>query len=556
MKDQHDIPAVPEDGRIDLAIVGAGFAGLYMLHRARKLGLKARVFEAASDVGGTWWWNRYPGARCDVESMQYSYSWDDELQQNWAWTERFATQPEILAYIDHVADRFDLRRDITFDTRVVRAAYDAQEARWDVALDTGEGVSAKFVILATGCLSAARIPDLPGRDSFQGATYHTGNWPHEGVDLAGKRVAVLGTGSSGIQAIPEIARQAAYLTVLQRTPNFSLPARNQPLDSKYVAGWKASYPELRRKAREETGSGTIYDFPTCSALDLGPEDREAVYRWRWEKGGANFMHSFNDLVINEESNATAADFVRDRIRAVVKDPGTAEALCPYDYPIFTKRICIDSHYFETYNRPNVDLVDLRRTPLVAIEPEGVRTTAGLTEVDVIVYATGFDAMTGAVTAIDIRGRDGRTIPQKWAHGPRAYLGLACEGFPNLFMITGPGSPSVLSNVVVSIEQHVEWISDLLAHMMDEGLDRVEAELTAEDDWMAHVYEVAAATLLPRAASWYMGANIPGKPRVFMPYIGVGKYRAKCDEVARAGYAGLVLGRTSEAQAQRRTVAAS
>ena len=525
---------------LDLVIVGAGFAGLYMLYRARKLGLSAKVFEAGADVGGTWYWNRYPGARCDVESMQYSYSWDEELQQDWDWTERFATQPEILAYARHVADRHDMRRDIKFDTRIQSGNYDETAHRWIVVEEDGTETSARYLVLATGCLSAARIPDLPGRASFEGATYHTGDWPHEGVDFTGKRVAVIGTGSSGIQVIPEIAKQAAHLTVFQRTPNFSLPARNQPLSPQYVDGWKSRYPEHRKTARETTGSGTLYDLPKTSAMEATADEREREYRWRWEKGGANFMHAFNDLVINEESNKTAADFVRDRIRESVKDPKTAEMLCPTDYPIFTKRICVDSNYFATYNRDNVDLVSLKTSPLERIEATGIRTTDALHEVDVIVYATGFDAMTGAVTAIDLRGRAGATIPAKWAEGPRAYLGLACHGFPNLFMVTGPGSPSVLSNVIVSIEQHVDYISDLLEMAEKEGISEIEAELEAENQWVTHVNEVAAATLLPRAASWYMGANIPGKPRVFMPYIGVANYRKKCDEIRQDGYRGFAF----------------
>ncbi len=524
----------------DVVIVGAGLAGLYALHRCRQLGLRAHVYDKAGDVGGTWYWNRYPGARCDVESMQYSYSWDQDLQIEWDWTERFATQPEILKYLNHVADRHDFRRDITFGAAVSAATFDEAQGGWAVTFENGERTSARYLVLATGCLSDARLPDIPGRDSFAGEVYHTGRWPHEGVDFSGKRVAVIGTGSSGVQAIPEIAKQAAHLTVFQRTANFAIPARNAALAPDYINAWKTDYPALRKQAREETGSGTLYDFPTQSALDVTAEEREATYRARWKKGGANFMHSFNDLVLNEDANQTAADFVRARIRDKVADPATADLLCPNDHPIFTKRICIDDHYFETYNRPNVNLVSLRQTPIEQIEPAGIRTSDQLRAFDAIVYATGFDALTGAVKAIDIRGPGGRTIPEKWAEGPRAYLGLACAGFPNLFMITGPGSPSVLSNVVVSIEQHVEWIANLLAYMRDRGLTRVEADKAAEDDWIVHVGEVAATTLLPRAASWYMGANIPGKPRVFMPYIGVGEYRRICNEIAADGYRGFSL----------------
>lgn len=531
--------------QLDLAIVGAGFAGLYMLYRARKMGLRVKVYEAATDVGGTWWWNRYPGARCDIESLQYSYSWDEELQQDWTWSERFATQPEILAYARHVADRHDLRRDIKFETRVTAGTYDEDTHIWTIEEEDGTRTTAHFIVLATGCLSAAQVPDLPGRDSYQGETYHTASWPLEGVDFTGKRVAVIGTGSSGIQVIPEIAKQAKDLTVYQRTPNFSVPARNQPLNSELVRGWKSNYAELRRFAREETGSGWLPDFPTKSALEATPEEREQEYRWRWEKGGANFMHAFNDLVTNEEANRTAADFVRDRIRAIVKDPEVAEALCPTDYPIFTKRICVDSFYYETYNRENVHLVNLRKTPLESIDPIGIRTGGALQEFDAIVYATGFDAMTGAFTAIDLKGRNGTTIAGRWTEGPKTYLGIAVNQVPNVFMVTGPGSPSVLSNMVASIEQHVDFISDIIATARNKGVTEIEAQAEAEDQWGAHVNEVANQTLLPKAASWYMGANIPGKPRVFMPYIGVANYRKKCDAIAANGYEGFSLMATEQ-----------
>lgn len=536
--------------QLDLLIVGAGFAGLYQLHRARQLGLRARIIEAATDVGGTWWWNRYPGARCDIESMQYSYSWDDQLQQDWTWTERFATQPEILSYIRHVADRFDLRRDITFGRRVLAGQYDGAAQNWTVELDDGSRVTSRFLVLATGCLSSSRLPDIEGRDSFTGTVLQTADWPEGGVDLSAKRVVVIGTGSSAIQAIPEIAKQAGFVHVLQRTPNFSVPARNQKLAEQYIRGWKADYPALRERARKETGSGTLYDFPTRSALAATPEEREAEYRWRWEKGGANFMHAFNDLVLNEEANHTAADFIRDRIREMVKDPETAEALCPKDYPIFTKRICVDSGYYQTFNRDNVELVNLRKAPLERILPQGVQVGDRIIEADVIVYATGFDAMTGAITAIDLRGPNRQTIPEKWAEGPKSYLGIAIAGFPNLFTITGPGSPSVLSNVVVSIEQHVDWVSRLIGHMQRTGLSEVTATTDAEEAWVAHVREVAAATLLPRAASWYMGANIPGKPRVFMPYIGLSKYREICEDVAADNYRGFAFATAAPVAAAR------
>jgi cyclohexanone monooxygenase len=540
---------------LDVAIVGAGFAGLYMLHRLRKLGFAARIYEAADDVGGTWYWNRYPGARCDVESMQYSYSFDEDLQQEWTWSERFATQPEILRYINHVADRFDLRRDVRLNTRIASAAFDEDANFWTLTTEAGDEIAASFCVMATGCLSAARTPDIEGLDGFKGQIYHTGRWPHEGVDFAGLRVAVIGTGSSGIQVIPEIARQAASLHVFQRTPNFSIPARNAPLMPDYEQSWKSSYPELRRRAREETRSGTIYDFAVKSALAVDDEERRREYQVRWDKGGANFMHAFNDLLINETANQTAADFVRQQIRATVKDAAAAEALCPHDYPIFTKRICIDSGYFETFNRDNVTLVNLRKTAIAEITAHGIRTSAADYPFDAIVFATGFDAITGALTSIDIRGDGGAGLKEKWAAGPRTYLGLMSAGFPNLFMVTGPGSPSVLSNVVVSIEQHVDWIGGCLAYLRANAVDRIDATRDAEDKWGRHVNDIASTTLYPRAASWYMGANIPGKPRVFMPYIGVNTYRQKCNEVAANGYEGFALHRAIKSGARSHETAA-
>jgi len=532
----------------DVVVVGAGFAGLYMLYRLRAMGMTARCFEAGGDVGGTWYWNRYPGARCDVESMQYSYSFSEELQQSWCWSERFAPQPEILRYAGHVADRFDLRRDIRFDTRVTAAAYDAAAQRWTVRTDRGDAVSARFCVMATGCLSAGRLPEIEGIDAFQRATYHTGEWPHEGVDFSGRRVGVIGTGSSAIQAIPEIAAQAATLVVFQRTPNYSIPARNTPMTPDYEASWKKSYDELREKARY-TRSGTIYAFSQHSAMAVSAEERAREYAARWEKGGANFMHSFNDLAVNEQSNETAAEFVRDRIRDIVRDPATAEKLVPRDYPIGTKRICIDSGYFETFNRPNVTLVDLRSTPIEAIVPDGVRTSAGHYALDCLVFATGFDAMTGALSRIAITGADGAGLADKWAAGPRTLLGLMTAGFPNLFMVTGPGSPSVLSNMIVSIEQHVDWIAACIGQMRARGLSVIEAERDAEDRWVEHVNDVANTTLYPRAASWYMGANVQGKPRVFMPYIGgVDAYRRRCTEIAQAGYPGFRLSGEASRQA--------
>ena len=525
---------------LEAVIVGAGFAGLYMLHKLRGLGLSARVFEAADGVGGTWYWNRYPGARCDVESMQYSFSFLEELQQEWRWSERFAGQPEILRYANHVADRLDLRRDIRFETRVTAAMFDEAADRWAVETDRGDRVSAQYVVMATGCLSAARLPDIAGLAEFGGATYHTGHWPHGGVDFVGKRVAVVGTGSSAIQAIPVIARQAAHCTVFQRTPNFSIPSRNGPMEPEYEGAWKAEYPE-RRAAARQMRTGILNGLNVKSAMEVTPQERQREYEARWALGGTAFMASFSDLSTNQDSNDTAADFVRSKIRELVRDPAVAEILLPHNHPIGTKRICVDTDYYQTFNRENVTLVDVRRSPIEAITATGLRTRDGSYAVDAIVFATGFDAMTGAVLKVDIRGRGGLALRPKWEDGPRTQLGLMTAGLPNLFLITGPGSPSVLSNMMVSIEQHVDWVAECMEHMRAHGLASIEATQQAEDDWVAHGNEVANKTLYPLANSWYMGANIPGKPQVFMPYIGgVGVYRQTCDEVAAAGYPGFRL----------------
>ncbi|MDR3534445.1 MAG: NAD(P)/FAD-dependent oxidoreductase [Rhodopila sp.] len=530
----------PVSGEFDVAIVGAGFGGMYMLHRLRGLGLSAIVFDVASGVGGTWYWNRYPGARCDVESMQYSYSFSEELQQEWQWTELFAAQPEILRYANFVADKLDLRRDMRFETRVTDAVFDETAHRWTVRTDRGDVVSARFCVMATGCLSAARMPDFPGLSSFKGKTYHTGYWPHEGVDFTGKRVGVIGTGSSAIQAIPVIAAQAAHVTVFQRTPNYSIPSRNGPMPEVYSQSWKGNYPALRAEARMAR-NGILANPNDVSAIATPEQERLAVYEDRWASGGTTFMAAFNDLITNKASNDTAAAFVRGKIKAIVKDPATAELLAPTNYPIGTKRICVDTDYYLTYNKPNVSLVDVKNTPIEAITPDGLRVGNEEYKFDAIVFATGFDAMTGALTKMGIVGRNGATLAAKWEAGPRTYLGLMTAGFPNMFMITGPGSPSVLSNMIVSIEQHVDWISDCLSHLSDRQIDCIEPALSAEDAWVRHVNEVADTTLYPSAASWYMGANIPGKPRVFMPYIGgVGAYRQKCDEIAAKGYEGFQM----------------
>jgi cation diffusion facilitator CzcD-associated flavoprotein CzcO len=528
------------DPALDAVVVGAGFSGLYMLHRLREQGLSTRVYEAADGVGGTWYWNRYPGARCDSESYYYSYSFSDEIQQEWEWTCRYPEQPEILRYLNYVADKLDLRRDIQFNTRVTAARYDEQTNRWDIETAAGDRVSAKFLITAVGCLSAAQMPDIKGRETFEGQWYHTGKWPHEGVDFTGKRVGIIGTGSTAIQAIPVIAKQADHLTVFQRTPNFTVPAKDHPLTAEAQRQIKTTYDQIRRKNRESV-FGMPFDPAEKSALEVPAEERQRLYDSLWDYGGFKFLlSSYSDLILNNEANETAAEYVRSRIREIVKDPVTAEMLSPRTHPIGTKRPPIDTDYYETFNRDNVTLVDIRSAPIEAITRTGIRTRDAEYELDCIVFATGFDAMTGTLFNLGISGKGGVALREKWADGPHTYLGVAAAGFPNLFIITGPGSPSVLSNMPVSIEQHVEWIADCIQYLRDRNLDSIEATEQAQQAWDAQVIEIANATLFPQADSWYMGANIPGKPRVFMPYAGgVGTYRQLCAEIAEKGYEGFV-----------------
>jgi cation diffusion facilitator CzcD-associated flavoprotein CzcO len=510
-----------------------------MLHKLRGAGLSVKVFERGDGVGGTWYWNRYPGARCDVESMEYSYQFDDELQQEWEWSERYAGQPEILRYLNHVADRFDLRRDIQFETSVVGATF-GDDGRWTVRTDDGQAVTAQYLIMATGCLSSANMPDLPGGDQFTGEVLHTGRWPHSGVDLRGKRVAVIGTGSSAIQAIPVIAQEATELVVFQRTANYSVPARNGPLDPEEQRSIKADYAGLRERNKTMPGAfGSRFPANDKSALEVAANDRIEVFEKRWERGGFTFLGSFSDLILNRDANETAAEFVRKKISEVVKDPETAAKLMPTQV-IGCKRLCLDSGYFETFNRPNVRLVDINDTPIQSMTAEGLRTSAEEFGFDTIVFATGFDAMTGTLLRMDIRGRDGVTLNETWAAGPRTYLGLGVPGFPNLFLITGPGSPSVLTNMVVSIEQHVEWITDCIEHLRASGNAVIEADEEAADNWVAYVNSVADLTLFPTCNSWYLGANIPGKPRVFMPLPGFPPYAEQCKAIAANGYDGFTI----------------
>lgn len=532
----------------DAVVIGAGFSGLGMLWRLReKLGLSVKVFETGDDVGGTWYWNRYPGARCDSESYIYCFSFSEALLQEWNWSGKYPEQPEILSYLNHVADRFDLRRDIQFETRVTAARYLEAENLWEVLTDRGDIVTARYLISGIGCISTGNVPDIPGRDTFEGQSYHTGAWPHEGVDFAGKRVAVVGTGSSGVQSIPVIAEQAAHLTVFQRTAQYTIPARHGTVDRRFLEEQvKPNYADILEKARWSAG-GIDVDFSERLAFEVDEAERQAIYEAGWQTGGHRFIFgSFRDITSDMKANETAAGFIRNKIREIVSDPEIAKKLVPTDHPLGSKRALIDTNYFATYNRDNVSLVDLKEDPIECITPRGIRTAAGEHEVDLIVFATGFDAMTGSFFKIDIEGRDKKNLKSEWSEGPKTYLGLQVHGFPNFFMITGPGSPSVLSNMPVSIEQHIEWIADLIEHMDERNLASVELTAEAQADWVSHVNDVASKTLFMRADSWYLGANIPGKPRVFMPYAGgVGAYRQKCDEVAEKGYAGFELLETKD-----------
>jgi len=525
----------------DVAVIGAGFAGLYMLYRLRALGLRVRVFEQGADIGGTWFWNRYPGARCDIESVDYCYSFSGQLLGEWTWTERYATQPEILRYLRHVADRFDLRRDVQCGTRVTSLRYDEPGNRWLVSTDASEVLTVRHCVMAVGNLSAVKRPDFARLESFRTEWYHTARWPAGSVDFQGKRVGIVGTGSTAIQALPQIAKQAAHVHVFQRTPNYSMPAQNRPLPPAELREVVRGYRE-RRRAAQQSDPGIPVSPPVRSALSVTPEERRRMYEDGWRRGGINSLsYAFTDFFTDERANFTAQEFAREKIRETVRDPAVAEALCPTHH-IGTKRTCVDIGYFETYNYDHVELVDVRKSPITATTPRGLATRTGGYELDVIVFAIGFDAITGALLEIDIRGRDGLSLAEKWSEGPRTYLGLCVAGFPNLFMITGPGSPSVFSNMVVSIEQHVDWITDCLGYLESRELDRIEASAEAEDAWGRHVSVLANATLYPRAASWYVGANIPGKPRVFMPYVGgCGNYRRECEEVVERGYKGFVLG---------------
>jgi cyclohexanone monooxygenase len=528
---------------LDIVIVGAGFAGLYALHKLRSEGHSVRVLEAADGIGGTWFWNRYPGARCDVESMQYSYSFSDEIQQEWEWSELYAPQPEILKYINYVADKLDLRKDIQLNTRVVAATFDELTKRWEIRTEDGESFFAPFCVMASGCLSIPIVPTIKGLPDFMGEIYRTSSWPHSGVELADKRVGLIGTGSSGIQITPRIAEQARHLYVFQRTPNYSIPAHNRKMDPEYARAWKQNYRE-RRKAALQTKNNTLNEAGPGPGSAVPREERMREFERKWSSvGGIAFMYTYTDVTTSKEVNDDAAEFVRSKIKSIVHDPMTADKLCPKDYPIGAKRICVDTDYFETFNRDNVTLVDVVEDPITAVTPSGVQTASTHFDLDVLVLATGFDAMTGALMRIDIAGARGRKLKDKWAEGPKTYLGMAIAGFPNMFLITGPGSPSVLTNMVTSVEQHVDWIAECIKFLKNTKKEVIEADLEAESKWVARVNEIGDNTLIPHGKnSWYVGANVPGKPRVILPFLGgAANYTSICQEVASKNYAGFHLG---------------
>ena len=534
---------------VDVVIVGAGFAGMYMQHKIQQRGLSVRLYEAGSGVGGTWYWNTYPGARVDVESVEYSYSFDDDLQQEWSWSERYASQPELMRYANHFADRFKLRQNMQFNTRVTSAVYDAKKYRWQVATNLGGEVSAKYCVLATGFLSSGSIPNFDGLNDYSGDKYLTSRWPKEEINFSGQKVAVIGTGSSAVQSIPIIAKQADHLFVFQRTPSFSIPARNGPLDREFEKRVKSDYPEWRRRQRYESRAGFIsVNFqPTApndkSAVDVSAEERFADYEMRWQSGGLCYYSSFIDLLTNEEANKTLADFVRNKIREKVEDPEIAELLAPKDYPIMAKRLCADTNYYETYNRKNVSLVSIKDSPIEKLTDKGLIVHSHEYEVDSIIFATGFDAVTGAIKNINVRGLQGKSLDEHWEGAPRAYLGLMSSGFPNLFFLDGPCSNGALVSPMLLSEYQVEWV-DRCINQIGIGPDaEIEPTLKAENSWMEHMEEVGKDSLLHLANSWYVGANIPGKPRALLSYLGgLENYRRQCSSGEANDYGNFVKNR--------------
>ena len=522
----------------DVVVIGAGFAGIYLVHKLRDdLGLDVKVFERGGGIGGTWYWNRYPGARCDFESDYYSFSFNDEIQQEWDWTERYAPQPEILRYANYVADKLDVRGNIELNTTVTRAVFDEASDTWTVSTDTGVSARARYLISATGILSVPSTPKFADMDSFKGEIYHTGDWPHEGVDFTGKRVGVIGTGSSAIQSIPLMAEQADQLTVFQRTATFTVPAANRPITENERKATKRSYKQLREQARR-AGTGVLVDQPVGAFGEVEERIVRGELERRWRGTGFGTTSVLSDNLRSIEANNYTSQFVRDKINEIVDDPAVAKLLEPHDYPIGTKRLALDTNYYDTYNRENVKLVSVRDTPIERFSPAGIVVGDTEYECDALALATGCDAATGALERLRSGGVDGRTLTDAWAEGAKSYLGLAVEGFPNFFTVTGPGCPAILTNVIASIEHHVEWIADYITYMRAEGITRFEATPDAQAEWVKHVADMAAMTLYPTAASWYMGANVPGKPRVFLAYIGgLHNYRDRCDQLAADGYVG-------------------
>ena len=538
---KQPVNSLPAENSVwDAVVVGAGISGLYLLHRLRRMGFSCQVIEAGADLGGTWYWNRYPGARCDTYSLEYSYSFCPQLEQEWQWSERYPSQEEIWRYLNHVAHRFDLRSGICFNTRLTGAEFQADSNQWQLQLDPAQQLSCRFLLLATGCLSSPNMPDIDGLQTFKGPIYHTARWPQSPVDFSDQRVGVIGNGSSGLQIIPELAPQVKQLLVFQRTAQYAVPSRNRPLNPQEVTAIKADYQGFRARNRQQS-SAQMSNVETCqqSALSVSPTERQQLYQASWQQGGFVFYATFNDLMRNQQSNQTAAEFIRTKIGQIVNDPERAKLLSP-QHVLGCKRPALENGYFETFNRPNVDLVDISANPIRSISPSAIHLQDQEYPLQAIVMATGFDAMTGALMKIDICGLNGLRLKEKWSSGPHNYLGLSINGFPNLFTITGPGSPSVLTNMMVAIEQHVEWISDCLQYMRQQGYDRIQASAEAEAEWVQHVNRVADQTLYTNCNSWYLGANIPGKPRVFMPLVGFPPYAEKCRQVVAQGYQGFIL----------------
>ncbi len=521
--------------RLDVVIVGAGFGGMYAVHKFNAMGLKIQGYEAGSDVGGVWYWNRYPGARVDLPSIDYSFGFSQEVEQEWTWSEQFAAQPELLRYINFVADRLDLRRHIQFNTRVTSAEWDDARQVWVVKTDRGDVVEATYCIMATGPLSIPKDPEIPGIDRFKGELLRAGRWPHQPVSYAGKRVGVIGTGSTGIQIVQEVGPQAGELFVFQRTPSFTMPMRNVPLEPDYVAEVKRNYAGLRESARNSPAGG-IRPASTRAFFSVTPAQRLSLMEDAWRQGGLAMLGTFSDLLVNEEANEHVAEFVRGKIGEMVKDPVTAEKLKPRGYPIFARRPCLDSSYYETFNLPTVHLMDCNEDPIVEITDKGVRTRSGEVELDMLIFATGYDGLTGAMLAVDVQGRDGLRVSQKWSEGARSYLGIMMAGFPNLFMTTGPNGPAALANIIRISENDVDWIADAMRHMSATGQTAMEPTTEAEDGWMKTVAALSQRSLLNKAKTWYLGANVKDKPQGLSMFTGgFPKYREYCTLATQGNY---------------------